>query len=752
MNNQLTKRRAHFFAAAAFSVLFMLLFACIIPSVKASAEIRYTVACTGGKITYNAGKTNTIVPIASDQNYVTLNNSQGNYTITVKPHENLTPRTITLNVKNGTKIIDTIKITQSAVPNPQFSISCVGGKLYYYIAGASSYNYNNTAVCSSRDGNYFVVQPHTGTSKRSCRVRVRNGSGVLLSCVDINQSGVPTYTPSRISCTGGSVSSPASGADYTKTGYSNTNVCNSINNGKFIVKTNTTTAERKCTITVRNSANRVIYYIYITQDKVPLTKESIPGGGGSFDRQYSSVSFNPTTANTISISSSAPSGGLYTYKINVYANPSTTDSRSFDIIVKNSSGGYIAIIRVTQSKFVVPEASTTISSDPQTVPYTFAGAVSSISYSNKEMFSTYTKTGNEYKFSVSQNPKTSSRENKVTFKDKNGTPIATFTVKQDKVPPYSEEVDDGCPTLFFHRISNAVSFDDVLTSKDNYAKHVSKYTALSQSQFAIEITANPSTTKSRTFDINVMGMRNNKKVILEIITVTQPPHVHYYKYTTSNHVYSRKCLYCDDGDSNISYQEYLRYNKDKNLTDCENSVKSYMNALGYGVNSTESKNMVTAYLALHNGKPLPPLLTMDEIQSGLDNLSTITYNIALFSGCDKLGKGLSIASAANHLAMFFMQDNPADKIGNAVKFAGDLLSLGTGGDYYYYALDTVGTALKETIGTVLKKQDSDFIHALYDYDICYDNYIEKLTLSQIKNNTTRLVIEGFNSRVDETEE
>lgn len=744
MNQKITKRSVHFFAAAAFSVLFMMLFAFIIPSVKASADQSFTAPYTGRTIPYSKSG----VTYVSSSGFVTakcngVSGGVSQFTITVSPNTTTYSRSATLYAKKSVNgaTVEKINITQAAAPSPQYitlpsantSVSCVGGQVYCSVSG-SKYEYLNKDICDSHNGNYLVVKPNTATSFRSCKVNIKDGNGYLRAVVTIRQSGVPKYTPSRIACTGGSVPSPASGADYSKTVYSNPDVCNSISGGKFIVKANNTTKERKCTITVKNSAGRIIYYIYITQNKVPLVTKSIAGGGGSFGCQYNmTVSLTPTKANTIDVTASAPSGGVYNYTVNVSANPSTTANRTFDINVKNSSGNLVEIIRITQSKFVIPTKTLSINSDPQNVVFTFAGAYSKIIYSNTAMFRAATKSGSTFTFNVPQNPSSSSRSNKVTFKDKYGTPIAVFTVNQAGVPLRIEDDADGCPTLFFYRHSGVVSFEDVLTSRDNYAQHVSKYTALAQNQFAIEITANPSTTNNRSFDINVMGNRNNKKVILEIIRVIQSPHEHYYTYTTSNHVYSRKCLYCADKDTNISYQEYLKYNKDKGLTDCDTSVKSYMNALGYGVNSAESKTMVTAYLALHNSKGLPSLLTMNEIQSGLDNLKSITDNIALFSGCDKLGKGLSIASAANHLAMFFIQDNPADKIGNAVKFAGDLLSFGTGGDYFSSALDTVGNALKDTIRTVLKKQDSDFIHALYDYDIINGNYIEKLTLSQIKN-------------------
>ena len=372
-----THRKTRFFAAAAFSILFMMLFAFIIPGMKASAA---------NPPTYN-----------------------------YKP-------------------------------------SCVGGKYYFTISEAdySKTTYSNTYVCSSRDGNYFVIKPNTGTSGRYCRVTVRNRYGVALAYIDINQLGVPTYTPSRIACTGGSVTSPASGADYTKTEYSYKAVCNSISGGKFIINANSTTSERECKITVKNSAGRVIYYIYIKQAAVKLTPKSIAGGGSSFGCQYqTTVSLTPTVANTIDVTASAPSGGWYNYTVNVSTNPSTTASRPFDINVKNSSGNLVEIIRVTQEKYTIPTPSKDINFTAQPVSYTFAGAVAKVEYTKPSMILSRTKTGNTYTFNVTQNPDPYSRSSKVTFKDKYGTVLATYTVNQGHAHIYEREVDEGCPTLEF---------------------------------------------------------------------------------------------------------------------------------------------------------------------------------------------------------------------------------------------------------------------------------------------------------------
>ena len=507
-----THRKTRFFAAAAFSILFMMLFAFIIPGVKASAGnvVNLTYSYLGETKRHNSTEGATsIAPISG----VTVGKiGTYSFNISVSKNTSTSQRKYTLYGKNakGT-VVETIYITQAAAPSPQYitlpTVSCVGGQVYCSVSG-SKYEYLNKDLCDSHNGNYLVVKPTIGISSRSGKVKIWDGNGILRAVVTINQSGVPR-TSKRAKCYGDSLPFTVSGADYSKNVYSDKTVCEKREGSNYIIKTNTANSERTCRITFKNSSDRIIHYLDITQDKVPFSRESINGYGGSFTRQYpTTVTFTPTKTNTNTINYSATlissNPVTYKYTVTVCGNPSTTDSRSFDINVKNPSGGYVEIIRVTQANRVLANGTKQINSDPQDVEFTFAGPVYSTSYSNKDMFSEYTKSGNVYKFPVSQNPKTSSRKNTVTFKDKNGTQIATFTVTQDGVPAYNEDVDEGCPTLFFYRHSGAVSFEDVLTSKDNYAKHVSKYTALSQSQFAIEITANPSTSQSRSFDITVI--------------------------------------------------------------------------------------------------------------------------------------------------------------------------------------------------------------------------------------------------------
>lgn len=741
-----THRKTKFFAAAAFSILFMMLFAFIIPGMKASAATKnYTAPCTGSSIFYSGTGVTYITP----DSRVTIQGQGvsagvGKFTITVKPNTNTSQRIITLKAKKGSSgaVVDSIVITQAAAPSPQYitlpsastAVSCVGGQVYCSVSG-TKYEFLNKNVCSSRNGSYLVVQPNTGISSRSGTVKIWDGYGILRAVVTIRQNGVPR-TRKSAKCYGDRLPFTVSGADYSKNEYSDKTVCEKREGSNYIIKTNTANSERTCRITFKNSSDRIIHYLDITQDKVPFSRESINGYGGSFTRQYpTTVTFTPikTNTNTINYSATLISSNPVTYKytVTVCGNPSTTDSRSFDINVKNPSGGYVEIIRVTQANRVLAKDEKRINSDPQDVEFTFAGPVSNTSYSNKDMFSKYTKSGNVYKFSVSQNPKTSSRKNTVTFKDKNGTQIATFTVTQDGVPPYNEEVDEGCPTLFFYRHSGAVSFEDVLTSKDNYAKHVSKYTALSQSNFAIEITANPSTSQSRSFDINVLGVRNNKKVILEIIHVTQAKHTHYYTYTMKNNIPTRKCLYCNDHDDCFSFADYLSESGGANN---EKGVRDYMKLFKYAEDSKATQDMLAAYRYINKTENKSILQKIyNKLQDKYMNMYNTASDVAVFAQNDKLDKSLSIISAANHAFMFFTAgDDTAVKFSSAVKFGGDISGL-VFNDYGYLssALDTVGNALNDTIPLIRKKQDEDLKAALIDYDSQNGDYIARTPKSEL---------------------
>ena len=661
MNNQLTKRRAHFFAAAAFSVLFMLLFAFLIPGVKASADQSFTAPCTGRTISYSKSG----VTYVSSSSFVTVkcNGVSGGvsqFTITVSPNTTAYSRSATLYAKKGTNgaTVEKIYITQSAVQTKSYSASYMGGT--YTSPLNCSYVSNNTAVCNSGSGSSFYVKP------------------------------------------------------------------------------NTTTSQRKCTLTLKTNAG-IVYYLYITQAPVPIVTKSIAGGGGTFSRSYSySASLTPNKANMISVSSSSPSGGTYTYNISVSANPSSSATRTTDITVKTSSGVYLEIIRVTQSRFVAPTTSESYNSDPRTVTFTCPGATfNKTTYSNTAMFSTGTSLGNgKYQFKIPQNKSTSPRSNTVTFRDQYGTPIAKYTVTQAGVPLYQTEVDDGCPTIEFYYKSGVETF----TYDTKYVTNISK---TGNGKFVITITANPSTTASRTFSIIA---KNSSGVYVEIIRLTQPPHDHYYVYTTSNHVYSRTCLYCNDKDTSISYQEYISKGY-KNLDDSVKSVKSYMKALGYSEDSQVSKNMVDAYKYIKNCRKIPPLETMEEFQSGMQNLKAITDGIASFTNFNStVSNTTTIVNTINHLQMFFLQDNPADKIGNAVKLAGDLLSTDIAGkftgDYLSSALDTVGDALKVTIRLVAKEQARKLAYAL-EGDSKAGEYIVGTPVSQINKDQLKKTIKSL---------
>ena len=541
MMSALTHKKAPILATAFFSVLFLLLFT-LIPGAKISASaLDYTAPCTGRTIQYRCSSSDYTLTSSS---YVDITSSSPYYNIKVKPNTSTASRTIILYVKDRNKsIVDTLMIRQSGVATRYLKAEHTGGNLAFTYTDAYSYAYSNTAVCSSRSDNSFVVKP------------------------------------------------------------------------------NTVTTERKCTVTVKNKAGNTICYVYITQKAIPVYSKNIAGGGESFKRSYSSTaSFSPNIANMVSVSSSAPSGGVYTYTLSFYANPSSSASRTVTIPVKNSAGVCLEIIKVTQSKFVAPSKTVTISSDPQTVTYSFSGAVSSITYSNKAMFGSYKKSGNNYQFSVSQNTTANSRSNKVTFKDRNGTPIAVYTVTQKGVPLVKKTASKGTAWLIFY----SSDYDIAYFSYDK--SQVSKITALNYGEFAIEITANPSVTANRTIDI--IGKKSNG-VYAEIIRITQPPHAHDYNYTaTTSHVLTRKCKHCSDHDDDIPYQQFLTY---QGRSDNEMSVKSFMQACGYALNGTETRNMVAAYQYLHknNNRNWYTASKMSMLQGGLQDWKAFADTVSI---------------------------------------------------------------------------------------------------------------------------
>ena len=209
MNQKITKRSVHFFAAAAFSVLFMMLFAFIIPGVKASAGkvVNLTYSYLAETKRHNSTEGATTVTSSGEAKAAKIGTYSFN--ISVSKNTSTSQRKYTLYGKNakGT-VVETIYITQAAAPSTQYitlpsantSVSCVGGQVYCSVSG-SKYEYLNKDICDSHNGNYLVVKPNTSTSFRSCKVNIKDGNGYLRAVVTIRQSGVPKYTPSRIACT-----------------------------------------------------------------------------------------------------------------------------------------------------------------------------------------------------------------------------------------------------------------------------------------------------------------------------------------------------------------------------------------------------------------------------------------------------------------------------------------------------------------------------------------------------------------------
>lgn len=653
MNTQ-TRRTTHFLAAVVCSLFFLLLFS-LIPGVKASADQSFTAPCTGRTIPYSQSG----VSYVSSNEYASarctsISGGIPQFSITVQPNTSTSTRYITLYAKKSANgpTVEKIIITQSPVPTKSLTAACSGGNLAFTASGASSYTYSNTAVCSSRSGNNFVV------------------------------------------------------------------------------KTNTANSQRKCTVTVKNSAGNIIYYVYITQNAVPLVTKSVAGTGGSFGRGYSStVSFAPQTANAVSVTASTPSGGTYSYTLAVNANPSTTAARQIDIIVKNSSGGYLEIIRVTQAKRVITTKTESYNADPRTVTFTSPGAVSTISYSNSAMIEKRTALGSgKYQFKLTQNKTTFSRSNTVTFKDKSGNALATYTITQAGVPLVTKNVSQGTAWLVFYSSNTQV------VSFEWNKEHVSKITALGDDQFYIEITANPSTTASRTF--NVIAKKNGG-AYLEIIRITQPPHTHAYTYTASvdstGRILTRKCKHCSDHDDYISYQEFLKY---QGRADNDTSVMSYMSSLGFATTSTETQNMVKAYKYLHKNNNMST--ASKSVQQRLQDLKSAADIAALFANNSKLNNSLTVISAANNAYMFFTAKDAAGKFSSAVKLAGDGFGAGLdsfSGGYLSSALSTVGDALKDNIPKAFKYKEAGFIAALQAYDqVETDGIVSSITYAQVCDN------------------
>ena len=510
-----TQRKTHLVAAAVFSVLFLLLFT-LIPGVKASAATKsYTSPCTGTKISYY---NSSVTSFSSNSNVTISCTNKGSYTITVKPNTSTSSRYITLNTNGGGKTIDTLSITQYGVPTKSISAGCLGGNFSFTASGASSYTYSNTAVCNSRSESYFVVKPNTGTTSRSCTVTVKNSSGAVIYYVYINQSGVPT-TSFSVGCTGGNVAfSPTGASSYV---YSNTAVCNSRSGNNFVVKPNSSIAARSCTVTVKNSAGNIFYYAYINQSGVPVKPVSVAGSSTNFNYGKSgATSINPQNKNMITNVTASNPGSFTIY---VSANPSTTATRTSDIIVKNSAGAYLEIIRVTQAKYTAVTRNYNYNSDPRTVTFTSSNTdPSKTTVSNTSMATCTSQGGGKYQVKLSQNTTTASRSCTITFKDKFGTPLEKYVVTQSGVPLKSVSVK-GYTSSFSYGKTGATSINP------QNKNMITNVTASNPGSFTIYVSSNPSASATRTSDIIV---KNSAGVYLEIIRVTQD------KFTAMTYDYS----------------------------------------------------------------------------------------------------------------------------------------------------------------------------------------------------------------------
>ena len=795
------RKQTHFLAAAVCSLLFLLLFS-LIPGVKASAENKYytspflgttisyynanvvsfsntenvTITCTNRgsftiKVKPNTSETSRTIKLSANKSggtavdtlYITqygvptkklsIGCAGGNLAFTasgaysytysntavcssrsgsnfvVKPNTSTSARSCKVTVKNSSgNIIYYVYINQSGVPTKTITAGCTGGNYSFTATNASSYTYSNTAVCNSRSGSSFVVKPNTSTSSRSCKVTVKNSAGNAIYYVTINQSGVPTQSLTA-SYTGGNLAFTASGA--SSYAYSNTAVCNSRSGNYFVVTPNTTTSKRSCKVTVKNSAGNIIYYVNINQDNVPSKNvNKVEGRETTFSYYNASAAFFDRKNTSMITNITATNMGSFTFSVS--SNPSTTTTRSSAILVKNSAKACIDVILVEQANRPLVTKNETYNADPRSVTFTCPGTVNRITYSNSAMVKKRTALGSgKYQFDLTQNTATTSRTNKVTFYDKSGNSLAIYTITQQGVPFLKVTLTKGiAQTLSYSNERQIASFD---CDKS----YVSQITATNPNQFKLSITANPSVTADRTFTII---SKTGSGAYAEIIRITQSPHSHEYTYSSSagsnGRILTRKCKHCDDGDKDISYQEYLKYFS--NLEDCEISVKSYMNALGYGVNSAESKNMVKVYQYLHKNNNKNWNTASSSVQKGLQDLKSVADAVAIFANNDKLNNGLTVISAANNAYMFFTAKDAAGKFSSAVKLAGDFIGAGLdtfSGGYLSSALSTVGDALKKTIPIAFEYKEKEFIDALIAFDqVETDSVLSNMTFAQVCDN------------------
>jgi len=422
-----TKTKLHLTTAAILSFILLLLLN-LVPGMKASAATKYySVSYSGGTVSYY---NSSVTTLSSDSNVSVYCSNKGSYSITVKPNSSTSSRTIRLYAKKSGTVVDTLVITQSGVPTSNLSATNAGGNLYYYNGNAYSYYYSNTAVCSSRSGNYFVIKP------------------------------------------------------------------------------NTSTASRYCTVTVKNRSGNAIAYVYISQSGVPLKYVSVAGGDTSFSYGKSGAYFNYSNKSMITnITASNP--GSYT--IYVSANPSSTATRSTDIIVKNGSGVYLEIIRVTQAAFTAPTHTYNYNSDPRTVTYNCANAdASKTTVSNTALCSCTSLGSGKFQVKLNQNTSTASRSCTITFKNSAGTVLAKYVINQSGVPLKYVSVSGG-NTSFSYSKSGAY----FTISNKNMITNV---TASNAGSYTLYVSANPSNTSSRSTDVIV---KNGSGVYLEIIRVTQ---------------------------------------------------------------------------------------------------------------------------------------------------------------------------------------------------------------------------------------
>ena len=387
-----------------------------------------------------------------------------------------------------------------------------GTTINYSNSNVTTFSSNeNVTITSSNSGSFTIkVKANPSASSRTITLYAKK-SGTTVDTLVITQNGVPTKAITA-DCTGGNYTFTVSNA--SSYAYSNTAVCNSRSGSSFVVKPNSTTSKRSCTVTVKNKNGTVIYYVYINQNAVPVKAVSVKGNATSFP--YGNSNASTLTPQNKSMITKVTASNPGSFTVSVSANPSDSATRSSDIIVKNSAGAYIEIIRVTQEKYTAVTHTYNYNSDPRTVTYTSANSdPSKTTVSNTAMAVCTSQGSGKYQIKLTQNTATAARSCTITFKDQNGMALEKYVINQSGVPLKPVSVG-GNTTSFPYGNTNAATINPQNKSM------ITKVTASNPGSFTISVSANPSGSATRSSDIIV---KNSSGVYLEIIRVPQEKYI-----------------------------------------------------------------------------------------------------------------------------------------------------------------------------------------------------------------------------------